>query len=79
VQSGHGLDGIVDVTATTPVIAKDAPVFESCDGMFDTRSTPTMTAPGVVADDSTPFEDRCHELGHATVSTIGEYPTVPSA
>lgn len=78
-QSGHGLDGIVDVTATPPVIAKDAPVFESCDGMFDTRSTSTMTAPRVVANDSTPFEDGRHELGHATVSTIREYPTVPSA
>lgn len=78
-QRGHGLDGIVDVAATTTVIAKDTPVFESCNGMFDTRSTPTMASPRVVADDSTRFEDRCHELGHATVSTIGEYPTVPSA
>ena len=77
-QGGDGLDGIVYVTATTPMIAKNPPVLESCDGMFDTRSPPTMTSPRVVADDSTPFEDGCHELGHATVSTIGEYATVPS-
>ncbi len=28
-QRGHSLDGVVDVTATTPVISKNAPVFES--------------------------------------------------
>lgn len=77
-QNNDGLDGIVQVTAMASVVAKDTPVFESCDGMFDTGSTPTMTSPRVVADDSTPLEDGCHELGHATVSTIGEYPTVPS-
>jgi hypothetical protein len=43
------------VTATTSVIAKDTPVIESCDGVLDTRSTPTMTSPRIVAGDLTPF------------------------
>lgn len=58
------------------MIAQDAPVLETRNRMFDARSATTVTTPGSVTHHAASSEDRCDELGHTTISAVGEHATM---
>ena len=76
VQEGDRLKGVREMTATTAMIAQDAPVLEASDGVLDPGSTSTMAAPCSVSKDPVPAKRRRDELGDSAVSTVGEHATV---
>src|SRR5665647_2599473 len=50
VQESDGVEGVVEVTPASVVIAKDPPVFEARNRVLDTRSTLAMPTPSLVPD-----------------------------
>jgi hypothetical protein len=64
------------MTATTAMIAQDAPVLEASDGVLDPGSTSTMATPCSVSQDPVSAKPRRDELGDSAVSTVGEHATM---
>jgi hypothetical protein len=76
VQESHGCERLVQVSASSPMVAQDAPVLEPGDGMLDTSPPLSMVTPPVVTHEPVLAKARCHELVHTPVAAIGEYPSM---
>ncbi|HEY5933625.1 MAG TPA: hypothetical protein VIU61_03290, partial [Kofleriaceae bacterium] len=61
------------------MIAKHAPIFETCDRVLDACSPTSMAPPVGVAKDTTASKLRRDELRDTAVATIGEHATVVAA
>jgi hypothetical protein len=51
VEEAHCVDSVSEVASASAVVAQDAPVLETSDGVFDACSPTSMMAPGPAADD----------------------------
>ncbi|HEY5933616.1 MAG TPA: hypothetical protein VIU61_03245, partial [Kofleriaceae bacterium] len=58
------------------MIAKHAPIFETCDRVFDARSPASMPPPVDVAKYTTASKSRRDKVRDTAVATIGEHATV---
>ena len=58
------------------MITKHAPILESCNRVFDSCASTSVPPPVRVANDRATSKSRREQLRDATVSTIGEHPTV---
>ena len=62
--------------ASAPVISKDSPVFEACDGVLDASPSTTMHPPGTISHDAVLAEARRSQLGDSAVPAIGQDTTM---
>lgn len=58
------------------MIAKHTPILESCDGVLYARSSPTMTPPRRIAENSAATKYRRDELENSAIPTVGEHATM---
>lgn len=72
------MQGLEQSPPSAAVIAKDPPVLEPSNGMFDAGPAPTMPAPASISGDAPPDKHGGDELGDASVATICEYTPMPS-
>ncbi len=75
-KDGDGLQGRLEMAASSAMVAKDAPVFEPGNRVLDPCSTPSMPTPDSVTHDAVAAESRRDELGHAAVAAIGQHAAV---
>ena len=67
------------MAAPAPVVAKDPPVLEASDRVLDSRASPTMDSPSLVAQNATMAEARRAQLLDAAVAAVGEDASVRAA
>ena len=75
-KKGDGLQGPLQLVPATAMISQDAPILEARDGMFDACTSRAMPTPRSIAHDASTMEHRCDELGHTSITAIGEHATM---
>ena len=61
------------MAAPAAVVAKDAPILETCDRVLDPGAAPAMDSPSPVAHDATAAKARRTQLLDAAIAAIGEH------
>jgi hypothetical protein len=78
VKKCNGANGVIEMAATTAMVAEDAPVLESGDRVLHTGSPSAMAAPHTVTNDPVATKHRRRELRETTVGAICEHAFVRS-
>ena len=60
------------MTASSPVISQNSPVFEPGQRVLDTCASFAMLTPRTIAKDAVLAEDRRNELWDTAIATVGE-------